>query len=230
VSCAVLPRPIICLVTDRRRLVRARVHEDDLFEALVRQVRAAALAGVSLVQVRERDLGSAALHRLVSRCLSAIRDTSCRLVVNDRIDVVLASGADGVHLRADSCTAERARELVGERLLIGRSVHSVAEAASVARGGAADYLVFGTVWPTASKPEGHAAVGPAALAAAVRAAAPVPVLAIGGVLPERAGEVAAAGAAGLAAVGMFLPRDGPPTLAETVQRVQISFDSPAVMP
>ncbi len=184
--------PVWCLITDRRRWSSQ--------EDLVARVGAAARAGVHLVQVRERDLEGRALVDFVRACVSAVRGTRARVLVNDRLDVALASGAHGVHLRADSMPAERVRDMAPRAFLVGRSVHSVDEARA-ATPGAVDYVVFGTVWPSASKP-GRAAAGVTVLAEAVRASA-VPVLAVGGVTQARVGDVARAGAAGVAAIGLF---------------------------
>lgn len=123
------------------------------------------------------------------------------MVVNDRLDVALAAGAHGVHLRADSFAAPQARGCAPSPFLIGRSVHSVAEAADASAAGGLDYLVFGTVFPTPSKP-GLPAAGVAGLAA-VAAATTLPVLAVGGVTERQAGQVMSAGAAGIAAISMF---------------------------
>jgi thiamine-phosphate diphosphorylase len=115
--------------------------------------------------------------------------------------VALAAGAHGVHLRAASMPASRVRRISPPGFLIGRSVHSRDEAATVCEGGGLDYLLFGTVFATPSKP-GRTPAGPKALAEVVATAA-VPVLAVGGVSPDNLGKVAAAGAAGFAAIGLF---------------------------
>jgi thiamine-phosphate diphosphorylase len=156
---------------------------------------------VHLVQVRERDLEGRALTDLVARCVAAVRGTRTRVVVNERFDVALAAGAHGVHLRAGSMAAARVRAAAPPGFLIGRSVHAPEEAAGADSAGGLDYLIFGTVFASASKP-GRAPAGLAALAAAVSAAR-VPVLAVGGVTPDKLREVAATGAAGFAAIGMF---------------------------
>lgn len=168
---------------------------------MVRCVAAAARAGVDLVQVRERDLEGGPLTRLVSRCVDAARGSATRILVNDRLDVALAAGAHGVHLPGHGVPAERARRVTPRGFLIGRSVHHATEAARVAADGAVDYLVFGTVFQTASK-GGVAPAGVKGLAAAAAAVA-VPVLAIGGVTADRVSEIARSGAAGLAAIGLF---------------------------
>ncbi|HXD20186.1 MAG TPA: thiamine phosphate synthase [Vicinamibacterales bacterium] len=182
-------------MTDRHRLGPAWE------TALVEHVREAARAGVHLVQVRERDLDGGPLARLVSSCVEAVRGTGTRVLVNDRLDVALAAGAHGVHLRADSFAAQRARACAPPRFLIGRSVHSLAETLAATEEGATDYLVFGTVFETTSKP-GLAVAGVAGLAAAA-AATRLPVLAIGGITAARIGEVMAAGASGVAGISMF---------------------------
>ena len=187
-------RPVICLVTDRRRL-------DGDVAGLVAQVGHAARAGVDLVQVRERDLEGRALAELVGRCVDIVRGSRTRIVVNDRLDIAVASGAHGVHLRADSFPADRTQAMAPAGFLVGRSVHSVADALRATRIGSVDYLVFGTVFDTGSKP-GRAGTGTAGVADVVRAT-PIPVLAVGGITLENAGEVARAGAAGVAAIGLF---------------------------
>jgi len=129
-----------------------------------------------------------------------------RVVVNDRVDVAVAAGAVGAHLRADGPPAAAVRALVPRPWLLGRSVHSTTEARAAAE---TDYLVFGTVFASASKPPDAPVAGPAALQQTVREAA-VPVLAIGGITAARAAACRAAGAAGLAAIGIFLPRGRAP--------------------
>ena len=187
--------PVLCLITDRQRFAAGWERET------VNRVQGAARAGVHLVQVRERDLDGGALAMLVRACVDAVAGTRTRVLVNDRLDVALAAGAHGVHLRADSMPSYRARLVVPPGFLIGRSIHSVAEAAAESSDGALDYLIFGTVFETASKP-GREASGLSALAA-VAAATPLPVLAVGGITEARIADVVTAGAAGIAAISMF---------------------------
>ena len=192
-------RPVLCLITDRRRYGSVR--------DLVGRVAAAARAGVDLVQVRERDLDGGALTDLVERLVDAVHQTKTRVLVNDRLDVALAAGAHGVHLRGDSMPAHRVRTIAPPGFLVGRSVHDSGEAAAVTREGGLDYLIFGTVFRTASKP-GGAAAGVNALAGAV-AATPLPVLAVGGITIDGLTQVARAGAMGYAAIGLFADPGGP---------------------
>jgi thiamine-phosphate pyrophosphorylase len=169
--------------------------------ALVERVGAAARASVHLIQIRQPQAEGCALHRLVERSVLAAKGTAARILVNDRVDVALVAGAHGVHLRGDSIPAARVRAIAPRGFLIGRSVHSVGEAARVAKGGDLDYLIFGTVYTTRSKP-GIVPAGIDALTAAC-AGVTIPVLAVGGMTPSGLGAVARAGAAGYAAVGLF---------------------------
>ena len=191
-------QPIVCMITDRRRF-------DGGDDALVQRVAAAAKAGVHLVQVRERDMEAREMSRLVARCVAAVDNTRTRILVNDRLDVALTSGAHGVHLRGDSVAASRARTVAPIGFLIGRSVHTVAEAVSAHAEGGADYLLFGAVFATTSKP-GQPPAGVQALADVVRAT-PLPVLAVGGISSDNAAQVARTGCAGFAAIGWFADRD-----------------------
>ena len=183
-------------VTDRRRFGLTP-------DALVEKAVAAVRRGADVIQIRERDLSDRVLVDVVRRVTAAVRDSATRVLVNDRIDVALAAGAAGVHLRGDSPPAARVRAMVPPGFVIGRSVHSAEEIDAAIAGGGCDYLMFGTVFVSDGKPAGHRVAGLAALADACRRS-PLPVIAIGGMTPEREADVARAGAAGLAAVGWFM--------------------------
>ncbi len=191
--------------------------------ALVERVGAAARAGVHLIQIRQPQLEGHALNRLVERSVQAAKGTTARILVSDRVDVALVAGAHGVHLRGGSMPAARVRAIAPRGFVIGRSVHSAGEGARVAQGGGLDYLIFGTVFTTSSKP-GIAAVGIDALAGACVGVA-IPVLAVGGMTPLSLGAVAGAGAAGWAAIGLFAncPDEEMPAL---VQQALSAFDTP----
>jgi thiamine-phosphate pyrophosphorylase len=205
------------MITDRRRFGAG--WED----ALIERVAAAARAGVQLIQVRERDLDGGPLARVVTRCVEVVRGTRARVLVNDRLDVALAAGAHGVHLPATGCAASRVRAVVPRGFLIGRSVHAADEAAHQD----VDYLIFGTVFETASKP-GRKAAGTHALAH-VAASTTTPVLAVGGVTVRRLEAVARAGAAGFAAIGLFAGAS-PDGLQVIVRHAAMAFDTPRADP
>ncbi len=196
------PRPILCYVTDRRAL--GFPHKDEAVAALAARIQLAQCAGVDCIQIREKDLDARALGDLVR---AAVRmEPRCRILVNDRLDVALAAGAAGVHLGAESLpvteTVTWCREgHASEDFLVGRSCHSVEEAAGAERDGA-DYVFFGPVFATPSKAKYGAPQGIARLAEVCQRVG-VPVLAIGGINLENAGECLAAGAAGVAAIRIF---------------------------
>jgi thiamine-phosphate pyrophosphorylase len=173
----------------------------DRFDRLVASVAVAARAGVHIIQVRQPALDGGPLLELARRCMDALSGTHTRLVVNDRLDVALAAGAHGVHLRGESMAAPRLRAVTPRGFLIGRSVHTVAETESVAGAGGLDYLVFGTTFSTTSKP-GRPAAGVEVLRE-VCAATVLPVLAVGGVTTSHFAALARSGAAGFAAIGLF---------------------------
>ena len=193
-------RMLTCLVTD------GTAYTDAGRTAVMRRVHMAARAGVDLIQVREGALSTRALAGLVRACLALVHGTRTRLLVNDRLDVALATGAHGVHLRGDSMPPPRVRAVTPPGFLIGRSVHAVDEALAVAAAGGLDYVLFGTTFATASKPERRpAGLG---LLAAVVSALPLPVLAIGGITCARIEQVRRTGAAGVAGIGLFADPDG----------------------
>jgi thiamine-phosphate pyrophosphorylase len=204
------------MVTDRRRVAA------DQETHLTDRVAAAARAGVHLIQVRERDLEARSLTRLVARLIEAVRGTGARVLVNDRLDVALAAGAHGVHLRGDSLPAARARRVAPPPFIIGRSVHTREEALRAQDGGGLDYLVFGTVFTTESKP-GLGAAGLDALADVVVATC-LPVLAIGGVTHASLHLVQQAGAAGFAAIGLFSDC-AVDQLQDSVHQASLLFDT-----
>jgi thiamine-phosphate pyrophosphorylase len=216
---------MLCLVTDRRRLGRAiEAAEADWNEALQQQVEAAASAGIDYVQVREPDLEARDLIALVRSLAACTRSSRTRLVVNDRLDVALAAGADGVHLKERSILPAEARRIAPPGFVIGCSVHGV-DAVAARKG--ADFLIAGTVLPTASKPSVDY-LSKDGLGRIVEAAAGQPVLGIGGLDVRSIPLLASTCAAGLAAVGAFIPATGE-DLAKFVQNrvtaMRLAFDS-----
>jgi thiamine-phosphate pyrophosphorylase len=204
-------KPILCYVTDRRALEAAPASlmrtpsPAPTRHALLETIRSAAAAGVDWIQIREKDLEARPLAALVRLAMDGIRGTSSKILVNDRLDVAIATGAAGVHLGEMSLpvetVAEWRRSAGRTEFQIGVSCHSI-EAAHAAERGGADYIFFGPVFSTPSK----AAFGPPQGIERLRevcAAVQIPVLAIGGVNLENAASCMEAGAAGIAAIRLF---------------------------
>lgn len=173
--------------------------------------RAGALfaAGADWIQLRDRTPPDASLLRVARALIDArsaaraevgARADRLRVIVNKRVDLALAAGADGVQLGFDAMDVPEARALVGSRAALGRSLHSVAEVKQeAARDAPADYVHLAPIWSPNSKPAERPALGAEALAEAARAG--LPVFAQGGLDPDRAAEAVAAGAAGIAVTG-----------------------------
>ena len=188
----------LCLVTDRTR-TRGR--------DLVAVVGECLAAGLSALQVREKDLGAGELAILCRRLRALTLDAEALLIVNDRVDVALAVGADAVQRTSTSLSVRDMIAVADKRLHIGASVHALQEAIDAESQGA-DWVVFGPVYDTPSKRAYGPAQGLARLEAVARAVG-VPVVAIGGITPERVAEVRAAGAAGVAVISAILEADSP---------------------
>jgi thiamine-phosphate pyrophosphorylase len=188
----------LTLVTDRTQ-TRGR----DL-AALVLECVA---AGLPAVQVREKNLWAADLAALCRRLREPTRERGALLIVNDRADVALAVGADAVQRTHASLSVAEIRSVVEKRLSVCASVHSREDALSAEAEGA-DWIVFGPVYDTASKRRYGPPQGLAKLEA-VTLAVKVPVIAIGGITPERVHEVRACGAHGVAAISAILAADSP---------------------
>lgn len=213
-----LQKPIICIVTRARG--EAESPERD---ALLVRLGAAAASGATMVQVRERQLDDRALLTFVGQIAAHVRRAGALVTVNDRVDIALAAGADGVHLKSDAPSAGEVRRIVPPEFVIGRSVHSDDESAAVAASGGCDYLMFGTVFRSRSKPEDHPVAGVENLARVCRRVA-LPVVAIGGISVDRAADVASAGAAGIAAISLFADV---PDVAATVAALRDALTLPA---
>ena len=170
--------------------------EVDILAAVSRALR----LGVDLVQLRRPGASARALQALVERCARLEPRARERLLVNDRLDVALASGIAGVHLPATGLPVAAVRRRAPAGFRIGVSTHTGEEVRRAAEEGAS-FVVFGPVFPTSSKP-GHPGLGLDALASAARSS-PIPVFALGGVAPERLADIVAAGASGVAGISSF---------------------------
>lgn len=169
---------------------------------LLQRTRLALEGGVRWVQLRAKELSARELYEGAVLLRTLTREFGAALLVNDRVDVALAAGADGVHLPGGGLAVGDARAIVGPNLLIGLSVHSPQEIQAAGTQDL-DYVQFGPVYDTPSKRAFGAPQGTAALAEAARVAhlAGVCLVAIGGAGPAQAAQVAGAGADAVAAIG-----------------------------
>jgi thiamine-phosphate pyrophosphorylase len=178
--------------------------------------------GATLVQLRNKRSETRALIEQARAIKQALAPFAVPFVVNDRVDVAMAAGADGVHLGQDDMAVEDARRLLGANAIIGLSIKSVEEA-EAARLDLVDYVGSGGVYATSSKQQKNAPIGPAGLAriiAALRRRAPaLPVCGIAGIDASNAAEVIAAGADGVAVISALALVPSPETAAHQLRDI-----------
>ena len=180
--------PTLYVILDR---VAARGRDLD-------EILAATLeGGCRMVQLREKEWPSGRLLPLAERLGGRCRRAGVTFIVNDRVDLAVAVGADGVHLGQDDLPPRAARPLLRPGMILGRSTHTLVQATR-ARDEAVDYVAVGSMFETATKPD-FELVGPA-LVRTMRAEVRVPLVGIGGITPENVGEVIRAGADGVAVI------------------------------
>lgn len=185
-------------------------------------VEAAVQGGATAVQLRDPAATGRELCELAAALVARLAGTGVPLLVDDRLDVALAAGADGVHLGQSDVPAPDARRLAGPGFLIGWSVHDERELDEVRRwpAGTVDYLGIGPVFPTRTKADAKEPLGVDGLRALV-ATSPLPCVAIGGISLQRAAEVWATGVAGLAVVSAVCSADDP---ADAARRLLAARD------
>jgi thiamine-phosphate pyrophosphorylase len=184
--------------------------------------RLVAQGGATLVQLRDKH-GDTRVMLARARAIKAVlAPLNVPLLINDRIDVALAAGADGAHVGQDDMPVEHARRLLGADAIIGLSVKTV-EQAEAAPIDVIDYAAIGGVFATSSKDNPNAPIGPAGLARIVgvlRARAPdLPLCAIAGIDAGNAGEAIAAGADGVAVISALSRKDDPRAAARQLRSI-----------
>ena len=198
------------LVTDRAL---------SLGRSTVEVVRAAIRGGVSCVQLREKGCSTREFMDEARLLKALLVGTGVPLFINDRLDVALAVGADGVHLGQNDLAIADARRLVGNRMIIGISAESVADAVRAEAEGA-DYIGASPVFTTPTKTDTAPPLGLDGLRA-IRRAVRLPLVAIGGIDADNAAQVLRAGADGLAVVSAIVSAPCPRTAAAGLrQRIQ----------
>ncbi|MDR0623334.1 MAG: thiamine phosphate synthase [Treponema sp.] len=182
-------------------------------------VEAAAAGGVTMVQLREKEISTGEFYRIALEVQALTRRLRVPLVINDRLDIALAVGAGGLHIGQSDLPLAAARRLAGKNMFIGISVSTVEEALRAQAEGA-DYLGVGAVYPTGSKADAGEAIGLTGLAE-IRAAVRIPVVGIGGINAANAAEVMKTGAAGIAVISGILSQ---PDIQEAARELRTILD------
>ena len=194
--------PPLYLITDRH-LVRP----DQDFFAVLEQLL---VAGVRLIQLREKDLPARQLYAMAERLGEITQRHNCLLLINDRVDIALAVNADGVHLRSNSLSPAVARTLLGRDKLIGVSTHCAEEVSTATRQGA-DFVTFGPVFYTPSKAGYGAPKGITELQNICRST-PLPVYALGGITVTNTPAIMTTGVHGVAVISSLMTTTTPATV------------------
>ncbi|MCA1566426.1 MAG: thiamine phosphate synthase [Acidobacteria bacterium] len=177
--------------------------------------------GARFIQLREKHLSPREFYEAADEAITVARERGVRLIVNDRADIALAIGADGVHLGQDDLDPAVARRLLGERFIIGYSTHNVAQAIEAARL-PIDYIALGPIFPTRTKENPAPTVGLEALRRVRDRIDPsVALVAIGGITRDTAPAALDAGADSVALISALLT--APEKIAERTKELRMSL-------
>ena len=159
--------------------------------------------GATLIQLRDKQAAPRDFYRQAEAALQIARKHDVRLIINDRVDVALALGADGVHLGQTDMPVEAARRLLGERVIVGISTHNL-EQAKLAANMPVDYVAFGPIFKTSTKENPDPIAGLEALRGVRTIVGSLPVVAIGGITLANAGEAWKAGADAVSSIAALV--------------------------
>ena len=195
--------PLLCVITDEAYCP-------------VTLAREALNGGAAMIQLRHKSASGSQLFTWALAIRNLCREYHALFIINDRVDIALASEADGVHLGQDDLPAAAARKLLGNTRIIGVSVSSPEEAVQAEKDGA-DYIGFGHVYPTVSKLKEHPPLGPENLQKTVQSIS-LPVVAIGGISIENAPILISRGASGVAVISAVSRAENPSKAAFELMR------------
>jgi thiamine-phosphate pyrophosphorylase len=197
-----LTKTKLCLITNRKLLTPTHLSQnlDNSLDNLFQFCLQASEAGIDIIQIREKDLSAKELANFVTKLTSVIKNTS--ILVNDRLDIALSCGANGVHLPSNSFPIKDVRKLVGDKFIISASTHSIKEAKQASEQGA-DFILFSPIFDTPSKRAYGSPLGLELLKQAVNTVSS-PIIALGGINSENASSVLQCSVAGLAAIRLFI--------------------------
>ena len=194
-----MSEPLIYLITKGELTVENfRERSSEILSIVESAVR----AEVSMIQIREKAITAGQVFELAARAARLTENSKTKLLVNDRADIALASGADGVHLTSSSLRAEIVRRSFGKGFIIGVSAHGFDDVAS-AKAAGADFATFSPVYATASKAMYGAPQGAAKLRETVEFAGDFPLIALGGIDETNFAEALRTGAKGVAAIRLL---------------------------
>jgi len=202
-----LPNLSLYVITDRLLMRRC-----PYLEVVARAIE----GGATCIQLREKDLATRELFSLAEQLRKLTREKGVTFIVNDRLDVALAAGADGVHLGQDDLPLSAARRLMPPGMILGASAGSLQEARQAQAMGAS-YLGVGAVFMTGTKPDAGKPIGLENLAAICRGVN-IPVIGIGGINAANAGQVIEAGARGVAVISSVVAADDVAAAAREIAR------------
>jgi thiamine-phosphate pyrophosphorylase len=157
------------------------------------QVEHLIAGGAGIIQLRDKYSSAGEFYRLALEAVTVAKAHGIPLIINDRVDIAMIVGADGVHLGQDDMPVEAARRLLGEKAIIGISTHRLEQAAAAAKL-PVDYIAFGPVFSTTTKADPDEVVGLSGVAAAKEIVGNIPLVAIGGINASNVREILAAGA------------------------------------
>lgn len=194
-----LRQPIVYLITPGRSTPE---NFNQNKAELIEQITAAVDSGVSMVQIREKHLTASQVFEIATAAVYLARDSETAIIINDRFDIAIAAGADGVHLTANSIPADVVRRFVPKGFLIGVSTHSPSEVTAAYQNGA-DFAVYGPVF---ASPEKGEPIGVEEFLTVATNNQPFPVIALGGIDTDNWLQLIDTGAAGIAAIRLFEDR------------------------
>ena len=195
--------------------------ESIAIEELTKIIAESVSGGVSIVQLREKNNSSLSFYKKASALKQLLNELSIPLIINDRVDIALAVGADGIHIGQDDLPLPVVKQMVPEDMIVGVSVSTLEEALEAERNGA-DYIGVGSVFPTKTKQDATLmAIGD--LEEICRSVS-IPAVAIGGITADNISTLSDSGLSGTAVVSAIMNADSPKTASESLLKIIKDFN------
>ncbi|AZV60783.1 thiamine phosphate synthase [Peribacillus frigoritolerans] len=194
--------------------------ESIAIEELTRIIAESVSGGVSIVQLREKNNFSLSFYKKASALKQLLNGLSIPLVINDRVDIALAVGADGIHIGQDDLPLPVVKKMVPEDMIVGVSVSTLEEALEAERNGA-DYIGVGSVFPTKTKKD--ATLMALEDLGEICRGVSIPAVAIGGITADNMSALSNSGLSGTAVVSAIMNADNPKTASESLLKIIKDF-------